>query len=273
MLSSTGQHGAENAVAPARTRSIPTPVRSASAWQARQPVHARSIGRWCNYQALASDWFEQIVVFPVALALGNVLSTQERTIELYNAFRRPRVNVDWTTFTNNVGVGVSVTNLPGLPFSILATESFIATVSISTAGPPAISGTLDFGFGPPQSTITIVPVTGNRITIFQYRPQAPINEQLEFKTDILRNNDGSEQRIKVRGSPRQIIEFTVRTDDDITRDKINSVLFDWQARVFGLPIWWEVRDLDQDIIITATTIDVVTADADFEGLPRVTLIR
>lgn len=209
------------------------------------------------------EWFEQIVIFPTELALGNVLSTQVKTIELYNAYRRPRIDVDWDSFVNNVGTGVAVTNLPGLPFAIPATESFIADVQISTAGPPSISGTLDFGFGPPQSTITPVPVTGNRITIFQYIPQAPIRESLEFKTDILRNNDGTEQRIKVRNSPRQKIKFTVRTDDDITRDRINSVLFDWQARVFGLPIWWEQRPLGGDVTIGGTTIVVDTADADY----------
>jgi hypothetical protein len=209
------------------------------------------------------EWFEQIVVNPVRLALGNVLSSQVREIEIYNSFRRPRINVDWTTFVNNVGVGVDVTNLPGLPFVLLATEGFIANVQISTAGPPSISGTLDFTFGPPQSETVQVLVTGNRITIFQYIPQAPIGESLKFKTDILRNNDGTEQRVKLREAPRQIMSFTVRTDSDITRDSINAVLFDWQARVFGVPVWFEQRPLDGDITIGATNINVDTSAADY----------
>lgn len=220
---------------------------------------------------LGVEWFEQIVVFPTSLALGNVLSSQVRNIELYNAFRRPRQTVQWTTFVNNVGAGVDLTNLPGLPFPLLATEGFIADVSISTAGPPSISGTLDFTFGPPQSETIPVPVTGNRITIFQYIPQAPIGESLEFKTDILKNSDGTEQRVKVREAPRQIVKFTVRTADEISRDQINAVLFDWQARVFGVPIWFEQRPLDTDILIGATDFDVDTADADYrvDGLVMV----
>ena len=212
---------------------------------------------------LGIEWFEQIVVVPRILALGNVLSTQVRNIEIYNAYRRPRTDVDWTTFVNNVGAGVSVTNLPGLPFVLLATEGFIADVSIGTAGPPSISGSLDFTFGPPVSDTVPVFVTGNRITIFQYIPQAPVGESLQFKTDILRNSDGSEQRMKVREAPRQIMKFTVRTDADITRDQINSVLFDWQARVFGIPIWFEQRPLDSDILVGAFDFDVDTADADY----------
>lgn len=208
------------------------------------------------------EWFEQIVVQPRILALGNVLASQVRNIEIYNAYRRPRQTVQWTTFVNNVGAGVDVTNLPGLPFPLLATEGFIADVSISTTGPPSISGSLDFTFGPPQSETVPVFVTGNRITIFQYIPQAPIGETLQFKTDILRNNDGTEQRVKVREAPRQIMSFTVRTDT-VTRDQINAVLFDWQARVFGAPVWFEQRPLQTDILIGATDLDVDTADADY----------
>lgn len=212
---------------------------------------------------LGIEWFEQIVVNPLVLALGNILSTQVREIELYNAFRRPKITVEWDSFTNNVGTGVSVTNLPALPFDLLATESFLAAVQISTAGPPSISGTLDFGFGPPQNEIFPVLVTGNRITVFQYIPQAPIGETLAFKTDIIRNNDGTEQRIKVREAPRQQLQFVVRTDDEVSRDKINGVLFDWQARVFGVPIWFEQRPLEADIPIAGTTIVVDTNDADY----------
>ncbi|MEE9472321.1 MAG: hypothetical protein V3W32_11445, partial [Gemmatimonadota bacterium] len=140
---------------------------------------------------VGQEWFEKCHVFPGELALGNILSTQIRTLELFNAFRRPPEPVEWTAFVNNAGAGVTITNLPGLPVSIASRASFIANVQVSTAGPPAISGTLDFTFGAPTSQTFLVPVTGNRITIFQFRPQTPITEKLRFKTDIIRINDGS----------------------------------------------------------------------------------
>lgn len=215
--------------------------------------------------AVTQEWFEKCHVFPGELALGNILTTQIRTLELFNAFRRPPQPVEWTVFVNNVGPGVAITNLPSLPFTIASRASFIANVQVLTAGPPAISGTLDFTFGAPTSQTFEVAVTGNRITVFQFRPQTPITEKLGFKTDIIRPDDGSEQRIKLREAPRQTISFKVRVDDGRSRDAINAILFDWQARVFGVPIWWESRDLGAPMAINDTLVIVDTTNADFRA--------
>lgn len=212
---------------------------------------------------VGQEWFEKCHVFPGSLALGNVLTTQIRTLELFNAFRRPPEPVSWTAFVNNAGAGVTVTNLPGLPFAIASRASFIANVQVSTAGPPAISGTLDFTFGAPTSQTFEVPVTGNRITIFQFRPQTPVREDLLFKTDILRIQDGSEQRIKLREAPRSSYDFSVLVDGDRSRDAINAVLFDWQARVFGVPVWPEQRALGAPLVLNDTFVVVDTTAADF----------
>ena len=213
--------------------------------------------------AVGVEWFEKCHVFPGRIDLGNVLSVQIRELELFNAFRRPPEPVTWQTFVNNTSGGIVITNLPGLPFVINAFASFIADVTISTSGPPTISGTLDFTFSAPTAATIAVPITGNRITIFQYRPQAPIRETLAFKTDVIRLFDGTEQRIKLREAPRQSFAFTVRTDDDRTRDKINAVLFDWQARVFGVPVWHESEELLAPIAINDLVITVDTTTSDY----------
>jgi len=213
--------------------------------------------------AVGVEWFEKCHINPGRIDLGNVLSVQIREIELFNAFRRPPEPVTWETFVNNAGAGITVTNLPPLPFVINAFASFIANVQISTSGPPSISGTLDFTFSAPTSATIVVPVTGNRITIFQYRPQAPIRETLAFKTDVIQLFDGTEQRIKLREAPRQSFSFTVRTDDNRSRDKINAVLFDWQARVFGVPIWHEAEELTAPIAINDLVINIDTTTSDY----------
>lgn len=209
---------------------------------------------------LAFDWFEKWHVFPGRLDLGNVLTSQVQDLELFNSFRTEART--WEAFVNNAGPGIVATNLPGLPLVLDAQTSFVLLISVSSAGPPSINGTLDFDIDTPIDILT-VPITGTRITIFQYRPQTPVREQLEFKTDILEHNDGSEQRINVREAPRQKFVFTVRTDDDRTRDSINAILFDWQARVFGVPVWFEAKTLDAPLAIGNTTVLVDTAFADF----------
>ncbi len=209
----------------------------------------------------ARDWFEKWHVIPGELALGNVLTTQVRQIEVFNNFRTE--NRTWEAFVNNVGAGVAATNLPSLPRIFAPFENFLLNIQVTTAGPPAISGTLDFDIDLDPPDIITVTVTGNRITIFQFRPQAPIQERLEFKTDILQINDGTEQRINVREAPRQVFKFTIRTDDNRTRDSINAQLFDAQSRVFGIPVWFEQKPLEAPLAIDDTTVQVDTANADF----------
>ncbi len=209
-----------------------------------------------------SEWFEKWHVFPGRLDLGNVLTTQIRNLELFNSFRTETRT--WEAFVNNAGAGVAVTNLPALPRLMAPLESFIVDVQVTTAGPPSIFGTLDFDIDT-AIDILVVPITGNRITLFAYRPQSPIAETLQFKTDIIEVNDGSEQRINVRENPRQVFKFTIRTDDDRTRDSINAVLFDWQSRVFGVPVWHESKALGAPLAIGNTTVIVDTAFADFRA--------
>ncbi|MCK5318166.1 MAG: hypothetical protein KAJ55_09635 [Anaerolineales bacterium] len=209
-----------------------------------------------------SDWFEKWHVFPGRLDLGNVLTTQIRNLELFNGFRNEART--WEAFINNAGAGVAVTNLPGLPLVLASLESFVLDVQVTTAGPPSITGTLDFDIDTPIDFL-IVPITGTRITLFQYRPQSPITETLQFKTDIIEVNDGSEQRINVRENPRQIFKFSIRTDDDRTRDSINAVLYDWQSRVFGVPVWHESKALGAPLAIGNTIVTVDTAFADFRA--------
>lgn len=207
------------------------------------------------------DWFGRWIVFPGRLDLGNVLTSQIRTLELINTFRREART--WEAFVNNAGAGVSATNLPGLPLVLEGLDSFILNIQVTTDGPPTIDGTLDFDVDLTPPDILEVPITGNRISMFQYRPQTPIREKLEFETDIIEHNDGSEQRINVRRAPRQRISFKVRTGDDRTRDSINALLYDWQTRIFGVPIWWEAKELGVPLAINDTTVIVDTANADF----------
>jgi len=210
---------------------------------------------------LETDWFDRWLVQPGRLDLGNVLTTQIQQLELLNNFRTEART--WEGFVNNAGAGITALNLPSLPTVLQALTSFLLDISVTTLGPPSISGTFDFDIDQTPPDILVVPITGSRITIFPYRPQSPVRETLEFKTDIIEHNDGSEQRINVREAPRQFFKLKIRTDDDRTRDSINSVLYDWQPRVFGVPVWFEQRTLLAPLAVSDTTILVDTADADF----------
>lgn len=212
-----------------------------------------NISRW--YQ---DWWFERVLAVPGEIALGNVLSSQTRDLELLNNYREQTIS--WLSFVNNAGSGIDVTGVPTLPSDLNPLQSLLLQVSISTQGPPTISGTLDF-------TLDVgglsVPVSGSRVILFPYVPEGPVKESLEFNTTVLVNEDGSEQRMSLRAAPRQLLEFSILLDSDNERDRLSALLFDWQSRVFGVPIWWEERELAQDATAGASTFFFDTAYGDF----------
>lgn len=135
-------------------------------------------------------------------------------------------------------------------------------MQISSSGPPTINGTLDFTF---DVTALSVPITGTRIILFGLPPgDGVMNEKLSWLTDIMKASDGTEQRLSTRLFPRQEVSFTALAIRDVDRNQLNAFLFDWHSRVFGVPLWWDARVIDQNVAINDAEIHVVTTDwADF----------
>lgn len=200
------------------------------------------------------DWFEKIHIFPQRLDLGNVISDIVTLLEIYSAYRRDdRV---LTAFTNNAGAGIT-TDLPTPPLTMAPQTSLLVNVTVSTNGPPVINGTLDFTF---DIRLASVPITGTRITLFEFVPQGGVTEKLEFLTNIMKARDGTEQRVALRRFPRHRIKYKVLTVSDRDRNRLNSFMVDWSSRLFAVPIWWEARRITTDTAVSATTIDVVSTD-------------
>lgn len=208
--------------------------------------------------SLQDNWFERIIVVPSSLDLGNVLSTLNQNLELINLFRD--VSLNWTAFNNNAGAGITATNLPGLTHTILPLGNFNLNIEISTNGPPTIIGDLEFVTD--QGNI-LVPLTGSRIILFPFQPNENLEETLEFNTDVLTSADGGEQRMRLRRAPRQIMQFIIQDFGDNERDRLNAMMFDWQARVFGVPVWWEQRLLQTNMNVSDTVVQIDTTFADF----------
>lgn len=212
-----------------------------------------------NRNSAGANWFEDVHVLPRSIELGNILTQQTLDFEVLNGFRY--TEKQFSTFTNNAGSGVSTSGLPSLPANVFQLDTVDFDVVVDTSGDPTIDGTFEVVLG--GETIS-VPITGSRIVMFPYQPNAPLDETLEFLTEVLTRVDGTEQRISLRKNPRQTFNFTVLADTDRERQRISNLLFDWQGRVFGLPVWTESTRLTSDVAVNDTTINVEsTADADY----------
>lgn len=210
-------------------------------------------------------WFEHFMITPSIVELGNIVTTIMVDLEIYNSARDAAVSL--TAAANNAGVGVSFHDFPGLPWAIEPQVGLIVQVQVLTDGPPNINGTLDFtlNVGSLQATIT-----GTRVVIFAFEPEAPITETLDFLTNVIQARDGSEQRISPRKCPRQAFNFTLKLDG-AQRRYFHSLLFGFQSGTFGVPVWFESKQLAVAATTGMFTIQVDTRWADFrvDGLAMV----
>ena len=226
----------------------PTPAPPAASYDTEQVSGVREF------------WFEIIHVFPKVIDLGNILSTVNTQIEIFNGFTRQDRQI--TSFTNGAGSGSSITNLPGLPNTLSPLEGLSLNFQVTTDGPPTIDGDLEFGTDAGYDLI--IPVTASRIVVFPFVPTTPLDERLFFLTDVLRHKDSTEQRISARKNPRQ--EFTYNLSLDAGRDlnQLDILMFEWQSRVFGVPVWTQPSRLESAITANDTTIYVdSTTSKDF----------
>jgi hypothetical protein len=227
--------------------------------QPGQPITGRS-GYKDQELSAGFDFFEHAHVIPRSFDFGFVLATQVTDIEVYNAYRRTVIS--WDTYVNNAGAGVTLLGQPGLPVNVPAQGGIAMQLQVTTQGPAVVDSTLDFGFSPGGTLL--VPILIERVVLFAQRPENEYDEFLEWLTDILRHKDGSEQRPSARENPRQFFEFDYFLDDGTERTSFENFLFDWQSRVFGVPIWHEEAVSTQAALVDDTTIFVDSTDyADF----------
>lgn len=201
------------------------------------------------------DFFEDFHVLPREFDLGNVLSDQTYTVEVFSAFRRQ--TQQWTSFTNGAGVGVDLNGAPTLPASTPPLTGYTMSLQVSATGPAFVEATLDFGF---SNGTAFVPISLQRIVLFAQRPVFPLRERLSFLTNIIRRADGTEQRIALRYAPRKSLLYLFYTQSISQRQRIENLLFDWQARTFGVPLWHDETVLTAAATAGDTSLTVESTD-------------
>lgn len=207
------------------------------------------------HKFLGDDWYGNVHVVPRFFSFGNILGTIVRSIDVFNA--NLDTDVTWSAFVNNAGVGLSITDLPSLPTVIKGLNGLSLTLEVTTEGAPSFDTTIDFVFN--VGTI-LVPVSGRRVIVFPYPPEVPLVEELEFLTDVLEVQDGTEQRIALRKNPRQSFDMTLSREEGAERSRIEFLLYDWQARAIGLPMWHESTVATSPITALDTVINVASTD-------------
>lgn len=233
--------------------------------RAPKPRVARE-GSLVEDTGIGREFFEITHVLPRRIALGNVLTTQIVSVEIFNANRK--TSITWNDFDNLAGTGIDLLGEPSLPVTILNLAGVTGlTLEVLATGTPTVDGTLEWTF---SEGIVSIGITLNRVVLFALqRPELPFNEDLEFATIVNRAKSGKEQRIRLRNTPRQILNYLYFTDEGVEQSLIENLLYGNAGGVFGVPVWQEEMRISADAALGATAVTVesnANRDIRLEGL-------
>lgn len=202
--------------------------------------------------------YNRIHVNPSALVLGNVVSSQERQVRVWNAYFEPHT---LESFEQTDAEGIAISGQPDAPLSYGALSERTYTVTVSTEGPPVVNASLNWKFDIQDLTIA---VTGSRITIFSFAPtwEGGITETLEWRTTLAQGPLGTEQRRSIRIAPRRFFELKLIANKR-ERAYMDIAMFNWGNRNWAIPIWPDVQELRTPLHTGDLHIPCNTAGRDF----------
>ncbi|CEF89706.1 tail assembly protein [Pseudomonas phage vB_PaeS_PAO1_Ab18] len=199
------------------------------------------------------DYYYRIHVLPGIIELGNLLSAQERQVEVWSAYFEPQLLSSLGTEGTD-GITLGQPAVPPTYFAALESRTY--SLNISTNGAPVINAKYTFNFPDDQPTLR---VTGRRVVVWPFMPQIKHREALEWLTDVIPSFN-NEQRLALRAAPRQAFTHEFQLDTyQFSRAK--AIATQWAHRVYGIPVWAEltrVGPLAQGI--TEILVDTTVAD-------------
>jgi hypothetical protein len=205
------------------------------------------------------DFYERIHVLPPQMDVGNLITTQVRVVDVWNAYSAPRT----LTAIVLTGEGATLAGPDTFPQVFGAYQMSTWEISVTPAGPPAIDISVNWVFTGEEPAL--LEVVGNRVVGWMIPPNwsNPLLERIEFRTDVLKKFDGSEQRIALRGTGAHwSFEFRWNASGATMR-VLENVLYQWSGQVWALPLFHQGQALTSGVAAGATSITVATADLDY----------
>jgi len=96
------------------------------------------------------------------------------------------------------------------------------------------------------------------MTIFVHVPEAPIGENWQWQSDVIRSDDGTEQRIELLEIPKRSFSLTLKYDDeaDLRRDLPIFLQF---GSAFDVPLYQYQTRLKANAAAAATVLTIVAS--------------
>lgn len=205
------------------------------------------------------DFYNRVHIEPALVDAGNVSSTQIRNIVLFNGFFTP-LTIDAILASDAEGITLTGITAPTL-VGPLVTIPFTAT--ISTEGPPDINGGFLFQFDI-YNDIELH-FNGSRVIVLPYQAESGFEEELEWVTEVLTSNNGTEQRIQHRQKPRQKFSgsYFVPSTEVARAD---SIVYGWIGKRWAIAVWSESQIIQLEPAGDTIVCETGTTDIRVGGL-------
>lgn len=216
--------------------------------------HAGEIGPGIN-----EIFYNRIHVTPNPVEFGNLTKNESVLVNVFNAFFTTS-QLDSIVEIATPGLTLSGQPSPPTVFGALESRDYTLDAALDV-GPPIINASYQFNFAGAIND-PILLVTGIRTNPFPYLFQPGTRESLQWRTQILMANNGSEQRVQVRRKPRQVFEGSIGIPTG-QGTALDLLMFGWRSNSFAVPISTEGRGLISDTNTSSPNIDVNTDYGDF----------
>ena len=214
-------------------------------------------------RTFSDDWYNRYHIIPAQLDLGNILSSSQRIITLWNAYFDQR-----TLSVANIlpGQGMQLVLPPGvsIPYEVKPLEQLKFQLNVSLSGPPSIDNRLRFTI---EGFTYDIPITGRRIVLFPFKPNwnSPMDETFSAKSWLMESADGNEQTGSLWGDKlRRMLEYSIAVADE-DQEVLENLLFTWSSRFFGVPHWAEETTLNAAVNAGNTVLSFETDGRSFEN--------
>lgn len=212
-------------------------------------------------EGFLGDLYHRFHVAPRAIALGNVVTQQVQPVVVWNAYRRAHI---LTSIGLDNAEGIDVSGTPSPPVQFAPGQERAYDVEIAADGPAVIAATITLNFSNGESME--IEVGGTRIVIWNWQPNwaAGMIERLQWYTDVMQAARGEEQRRALRLDPRQYLEFSCAATG-IDRRLMESALYNWGARTWAVPLWFDGQDLAATLPSGSTEIPLNPAGRSYRA--------
>lgn len=181
------------------------------------------------FNSFFKDFYFRIYLSPIFIDLSTIASSQTHQIQLWNAYPYTAANLDSINVTNSSGIEITGAEPP---FTMYPLAEIAYEVTISVSGPPDINSLIQFDFSDVNNPYPIH-IVGTRAVKFDIAPEVPIVETWEWLSDIMISEDGTNQRISLRGEfPRIEQQFKVVFDNIIDMSNIQADLLKMAGRIW-----------------------------------------